>query len=411
MERPQRHAALSAGTTLQQAPCPLCGGQAFSPLFAAEQVPARHIRTAGAPDVEGDFGALAIAQCDGCGHVVNAAFRSESAEHLYEVHPSTNAPVHESMLRGLESIAANILGTPTSPQRILEIGCGVGALARLLARNAACVHLIEPNLSAADAKFGNDRISFLPGFFPAATTGERYDLVVCRQVLEHVETPLAFLKAIREHVAPGGRAYVEVPSADYIIRHASLTDFHYLHVQYFTDAVLRAMFARAGFEVTRFDSIKDGHDYGYHLIPAAPREIPWPGRANVPTDLPRRIAARLAAGRTRLAGLDGPVALYGACAYAQAFMGVYPDLCSAPLILDDTESYDGHEAYSRLGRLAVRKPTPEILAELRHVVISAWLHDSAIAARLAALGYSGSVLSLRSDNLAGTSGHPPSLFA
>jgi SAM-dependent methyltransferase len=374
-------------------------------------VPARHIRTAGAPDMDGDFGALAIAQCDSCGHMANAAFRSESAEHLYEVHPSTNAPVHESMLRGLESIAANILGTPIGPQRILEIGCGVGALARLLARDAACVHLIEPNLSAADAKFGNDRISFLPGFFPAATTGERYDLVVCRQVLEHVETPLAFLKAIREHVAPGGRAYVEVPSADYIARHASVSDFHYLHVQYFTDAVLRGMFARAGFEVTRFDSIKDGHDYGYHLIPAASREVPWPGHVNVPDDLPLRLAARLATGRVRLAALDGPVAFYGACAYAQAAMGVYADLCKTPLILDDTDAYEGHEAYSRLGRFAVRKPTPGILAGISHVVVSAWLHDAAIAARLASLGYAGNILSLRADDLAGTAGHPPSLFA
>ena len=182
-------------------------------------------------------------------------------------------------------------------------------------------------------------------------------------------------------------------------------------MQYFTDAVLRAMFARAGFEVTRFDSIKDGHDYGYHLIPTTPREASWPGRTNVPADLPLRLTARIAAGRARLAALDGPVALYGACAYAQAFMGLYPDLCSAPFILDDTESYDGHEAYSRLGRLAVRKPTPEILAGLRHVVVSAWLHDGAIAARLASLGYSGDVLSLRSDGLAGTADHPPSLFA
>ncbi len=391
--------------------CPLCGGAANTALFDLAHVPSHHLRLIAVADRQSDYGDLRIVACATCGHVFNAAFSNESTVDLYQVHASTNAPVHESMLRGLRGIAGEILGSAPTPQpTILEIGCGVGALARLLAEQATRVDLIEPNLSLDAAAFENSRIRLLPGFFPAASTGQRYDLVVCRQVLEHVDDPVSFLSAIRGHLAPGGRAYIEVPSMDYIAAHASPTDFHYLHIQYFSRAIMECLLTHAGLSVDHVTSIKDGHDMGFTVSAANIRDVPWPAPSESLFLLGERLTARIKAGAEHLKRMKGGVALYGACAYAQTLMGLYPEMMPEAQMFDDTESYAGHEVYCRSARLPVALPTAPTLASHANVVICAWLHDRAIAERLAQFGYKGSVFSLRSDPQVDRDGQPPSLF-
>ena len=344
-----------------------------------------------------------------CGHIFNSRFEESDADDLYKVHPSTNAPVHESMLQGLRAIAAKIMAGRGSGARVLEIGCGVGALARLLAESASSVDLIEPNLALSKAPFDNPSIRVLPGFFPQATTGLRYDLIVCRQVLEHIARPTDFLAAIRDHLAPGGQAYIEVPSADYILDNFALADFHYLHVQYFTGANFERLLVRVGLQIVNSWSIKDGHDVGYWTVPANPASpAACPPQFN-PGEFRRGLEARRRTGADRLAAMSGRIALYGASAYSQALLGMYPDLIKTAGIFDDTESYAGCLAYSRLGEAPVQLPDKRLVSEFGNIVVCTYLHDRVIAGKLPGLGYAGQVHSLRPDAAAGRDA-PPSLF-
>lgn len=392
------------------ASCPVCGMEECTPIFHVQGVPSRHLRLAAQAGGGSDYGDLEVVACTCCGHVFNAGFAKSSAQDLYAVHPSTNAPVHESMLRGLKTIAGDILRDLPPRPTILEIGCGVGALARILAENATSVDLIEPNLSLNAAAFETGNIRLLPGFFPAASQGHRYDLVVCRQVLEHIERPDVFLRAIRDHLAPGGRAYIEVPSLDYIAAHASPTDFHYLHVQYFSQRMLNCLLTRAGLATERVSSIKGGHDVGVFVSAREPQAAPWPTALADMEKLRARLLTRVCTGRKRLSTPGRRLALYGACAYAQTFMGLYPDAVVGAGMFDDTDSYAGHEAYCSRARLRILQPSAELLAAYDHVVICAWVHDIAIADRLVKLNFRGSVWSLRCDPMSGRGGHPASYF-
>jgi SAM-dependent methyltransferase len=352
---------------------------------------------------------VVIVTCGSCGHLFNAAFENSSVTDLYATQATTNAPVSVSMLAAVRDIAEFIVGDRTDIPKILEIGCGVGALARQLAERAESVDVIEPNLSVSAASFSDEHIRFLPGFFPHASRGQLYDLIVCRQVLEHVDRPVEFLQAIRAHLKPNGEAYIEIPSADYIIDHASLVDLHYMHVQYFTASRFEQLFARVGFCAVRSSMLKGGHDVGYVLGVAAPNAAKVHPIASL-GELRERLASHRHAGSARLRSLGNGIALYGACAYSQALLGLYPGISIPTAILDDTPAYRDHEVYNHTWSKRVVAPSPETLNGVRHVIIASYLHDQTIVEKLTALGYSGSIMTLRSDHQAGRMA-PPSLFA
>jgi hypothetical protein len=76
-------------------------------------------------------------------------------------------------------------------------------------------------------------------------------LIVCRQVLEHVEDPKGFLKMIRRIV--GNRLnthmFFEVPNAMNIFQRMFVWDIIYGHYSYFTTFSLNRVFSSAGFDV------------------------------------------------------------------------------------------------------------------------------------------------------------------
>jgi hypothetical protein len=79
-------------------------------------------------------------------------------------------------------------------------------------------------------------------------------------------------------------------------------------------------------------------------------------------------------------------------------------------IFDDTPGYRHHEVYCSAWRKPVLLPSAELLAPISNVVIASYLHDRAIAERLANLGYTGTIFTVRSDEDAGRA-TPVSLFA
>ena len=64
------------------------------------------------------------------------------------------------------------------------------------------------------------------------------DLIIMRQVLEHVPDPMVFLKAYHALLSRtkggNGLLYVEVPSTNATIEKGRFSDFYYDHVGFFT---------------------------------------------------------------------------------------------------------------------------------------------------------------------------------
>jgi SAM-dependent methyltransferase len=391
--------------------CVLCGSEAFQPIFAVEKTPIHPFCPPPALGLAPGFGKLDIVACGRCGHIYNAGFDPHRVEELYAANVLTNTPVSDTMLEGLKSTADFILSRGPPKPSVVDVGGGSGMLAILLAQRAGEVHLVEPSRALVPEQFAERGVILHSAMFPPpGFAGRQFDVLLSRQVIEHVPSPDGFLEALREHVRPDGMVYIELPSGEYIETVLSVVDFHYPHVHYYRRSEMEVLFTRAGFAVEESVEIKNGHDVGFILRPVGPREAAPAGNGAAAPALAECLAERRRRGSDRLSAFGGPIALYGANAYSQAFLGLYPVGAEYAVVFDDTPMYKGQRAYGPGIDLPIEPPTAERLREVEAVIITAYLHDLLIARKLRELGYERSIYTVRSDHQAGQDAVPPSLF-
>jgi SAM-dependent methyltransferase len=96
-------------------------------------------------------------------------------------------------------------------RRVLDLGCGSGSGAALLAAGGARVVGIDrvapdPESRGADAAFCRAELGALP------LRARCFDVVVSFQVIEHLRDPVPYLRAIAELLAPSGTALISTPN-------------------------------------------------------------------------------------------------------------------------------------------------------------------------------------------------------
>jgi SAM-dependent methyltransferase len=153
-----------------------------------------------------------------------------------------------------DHVVALLRRAGVQPQRLVEIGCGVGSLLAELAARRVAPELAGFDLSAAaiDIARGHE----LPGVRFEAFDGTRvpaadraYDVAVLSHVLEHVPEPAALLA---EGARVAAWVLVEVPlernrSAARPAKRAEAARIG--HIQFFDRAAVRALCAGAGLDV------------------------------------------------------------------------------------------------------------------------------------------------------------------
>jgi SAM-dependent methyltransferase len=194
-------------------------------------------------------GAFSLAVCAACGHGWNAAF--DPSRLTYD-DSYDNAVPSAVMARYYDEIA-DYLGRKYELAQgyVVDIGCGDGTFLKALARVwPQCRGLgVDPALPG-DSRVADGRVRLVKGVFAASQLEAAPSLFLSRHVLEHMPEPVAFVRTLRDTI--GDRAgvplFVEVPELDWIVRNDAFWDFCYEHCNYFGEASLREVFARAGFE-------------------------------------------------------------------------------------------------------------------------------------------------------------------
>lgn len=158
--------------------------------------------------------------------------------------------------------------------RLLEVGCGDGDLLVLAEAEGWTVTGVEYASAACDRarqRLKNGRV--LCGELPqAGLESEQFDLCVLSDVLEHVRSPIDFLRQVHRLLKPGGTLFIATPSLDSwsarFLRQKWM-EFKAEHLVYFDRQTLQTALFKAGFrdvivrpgwKILSFDYIKKHFD-------------------------------------------------------------------------------------------------------------------------------------------------------
>lgn len=145
---------------------------------------------------------------------------------------------------------------PWIGQRVLEVGSGIGNISQFFADRERVV-LTDTDAGYREtlrARFAHRpnvavRELSLPDV-PADLVAERFDTIVCLNVLEHIEDDRASLAAMRGLLVPGGRLVLLVPAVPFLY---GTLDRALGHYRRYTPALLRQRYAEASLRPRRIE--------------------------------------------------------------------------------------------------------------------------------------------------------------
>ena len=99
-------------------------------------------------------------------------------------------------------------------ERVLDVGCGYGAVAYSVASRAGAVvvgiDLRAENIVKARQLFQHPNLSFLQGDVLRGLPKESFDVIMLSNILEHIEQRVEFLTVVHERLSPQ-RCLIRVP--------------------------------------------------------------------------------------------------------------------------------------------------------------------------------------------------------
>ena len=144
--------------------------------------------------------------------------------------------------------------------RVLDLGAGRGSfVAAAQRRGVRAVALdLEPAAAAIWRRAG---VPGLIGDGNATPFADGcFDAVRMKEIIEHLEAPLALVREARRLLRPGGIVIAHVPSPYSQLYPAGNFWDDYTHVRPFSRAGLQRLFADAGLDVTRIEAYTSGRN-------------------------------------------------------------------------------------------------------------------------------------------------------
>jgi ubiquinone/menaquinone biosynthesis C-methylase UbiE len=205
---------------------------------------------------------FAVSHCESCDLGFTQPVPTEETAHLlYSDRTSLDfQPDDTSLTARLKAFAARRdiralcrgFTLPPAPA-CLDYGCGNAAF-------ADAIQQVYPSATVIGADEDRDPPQgFAPGQYLSydalRTSGKRFDMILCRHVLEHTYHPVDAVRELASLLKPGGFLMIEVPSFSTIWRrvfgkywHNYYAPFHTFH---FTRSSLRKVVESAGLKVVK----------------------------------------------------------------------------------------------------------------------------------------------------------------
>ncbi len=216
-------------------------------------------------------GRIDLCYCDRCGFVSNTSFTPQLLDYSLTYDNALDfSPIFQEYSR---SLASDLISRHNLHAKdIIEIGSGKGDFLKLICELGENRGVGFDPSCQADGNPGQstDGITFIKDIYSERYREYAADLIVCRQVFEHILDPRGFLSGVRRTIADRGTAiFFELPDLRNILEQFSIWAIIYEHCSYFTSESLRAVFARCDFDVHETPRLYLGQFVGVHAGPGA----------------------------------------------------------------------------------------------------------------------------------------------
>lgn len=244
--------------------CPVCGENNVTTFIKIEDMPVHCCLLWNDKEkaIQTDRGDIELCYCSNCGHIYNASFDPERINYskLYE-----NALYFSGTFQDYAHELAVYLVKKyrLRSKKIIDIGCGQGYfLSMLCEMGNNRGYGFDPGFRIENQDLVHtENVNFIRDYYSAEYADYKADLIVCRQVLEHIYDPVKFLSTIRMALYDHDSVvFFEVPNAQYMLDKLSVWDVIYEHHSYFSKSSLQTLLTLNGFKINRIDEVFD-HEY------------------------------------------------------------------------------------------------------------------------------------------------------
>lgn len=203
-----------------------------------------------------------------------------------------------------------------SGQRGLEIGSGDGSLCREFNNVGIMFTGVEPSKILSKISKEQNKVETHNAFMNvglADSIGRKFDLIVVRHVLEHIDAFASFFAAIDKCLKPEGTLVVEVPYLGDIVNQKQFYAFFFEHLSYFNVTTLSNLLEHFGFFINRIKFVYP--EGGSVLVHATRKYTPPQERTDFESGSLSQLKKAFASFRRMFENLikeNGHIAAYGA---------------------------------------------------------------------------------------------------
>lgn len=240
--------------------CPVCDSSSISIFLDIREVPVHcNVLWKRREDAKkAKRGCLRLGLCQDCGHVFNTAFEPKAVKYSEEYENSLHfSPFFQDYAQNL---AARLIERHNLREKdIIEIGCGKGEFLMLLSEMGGN-RGVGFDASYAEERLcaNTENVTFIKDLYSERYSEYRGDLILSRQVLEHLEDPRSFVEDLRTSIgSETGVVFFEVPNFLHTIKELAIWDIIYEHYSYFTPNSFKRLFNN-GFRVERIEESFEG---------------------------------------------------------------------------------------------------------------------------------------------------------
>ena len=200
---------------------------------------------------------LTIKQCQNCGHVQS----TNKPVKYYKV--ITAAGLSKKILSERIGILKEIITkNKYKKPKILEIGSYLDTDGECDKEEIDCeITGIEASKNSVNLQRKN--LNVVQGYFGENTNalkGQKFDIVVCYNFLEHMPHPKKVLEDLKKYLNNNSYIYMTVPSLNFIESTSCVHEFISDHLSYFTLNSLEKLLSYCGYQILKCNSFHNKND-------------------------------------------------------------------------------------------------------------------------------------------------------